>query len=149
MAKKLTLSVVTPVGTFTRTTARTYTHVVVVGGHKAALREARRLEDIASARASARRYREVIATNGASAQPFERSIVREALADGSYVKWAEKAEALAATLEASPITVDGEPGVIGWCGRPDLAAKLAGKERASGMWVWVRVFDVVTGAEVL
>jgi hypothetical protein len=78
---KAKLTVVTPVGTFTRTTARTYTHIVVAGPYKA--------------------------------------------------EW----------LAYYGIAAKNEAGVLGWCGRLDLARKLAAANTAMH-FEWVRIYDV-------
>jgi len=155
------LTVKTDVGTFTRTTARTYTHVVVAKGYRAEILEASRLAAIAEAKRQVAEYSRIVETNDPTigARKVERdgnSVARdwdikchtEFIADGSYAKWLANSKAEAARLEAlGPITADanswgdfgrhtstGEPAtwqVLGWCGRADLAGKLADSKEAS------------------
>jgi hypothetical protein len=159
MAKKTTLTVTTAIGTFTRTTARTYTHIVLVAGYKHEVAEARRQEDLKSQLAQAAKYRRILAgeknidirTDHPVSEAFDRECQAQYLADGSYAKWAEKCEEAAALIIAGgPITQDGGPnsfGIIGWCGRIDLARKLANGDIAR-TYRTVKIFDVATGQEV-
>lgn len=152
------LIVKTELGTFTRTTARTYSHIVVVAGYRAELREAERLGGIARAREEAARYRRAVETNTPDdlrrdpiARAFDLKCHAKWMADGSYQKWAESCDREAAILEAKgPITTDDDknPGVLGWCGRLDLARKLAAGREAV-RYRTVRIFDVATGQAVL
>jgi hypothetical protein len=155
MAKKTTLVVVTPVGTFTRTTARTYSHVVTVSHYRAELREQQRLAALANAKRQLARYLRTIETGqcqdarpGASGD-WDRECTAKFLADGSYTEFVASTRATIADLESQGvITEDAHPtpGVIGWCGRLDLALKLAATERAS--YRHVQIFEVATGREL-
>jgi hypothetical protein len=145
-------NVQTAFGTFKRSTEnRTYSHFVVVGPVRADVLEAERLGTIAYERKQAARYRRVVETGvnpgERSGNIWDRQSTQRYLADGSYVKWAASSEALAAKLEADgPVTADaGEPGVVGWCSRLDLAYKLAAKQTR---FRFVHVIDVATGAVV-
>jgi hypothetical protein len=155
---KTKLEVKTEHGTFTRTTARTYTHLVIAKGYRAEKIEASRLFEITEARKDATRYRKVIA-QGHDPQ-FPNSA--EWLAEGKYAQWAEEADQRAARLEAvGPITADLDNwglhdanlastptwGVLGWCGRLDLARKLADTDGAS-RYRTVHIIDVATGQVV-
>jgi hypothetical protein len=158
---KAKLEVGTELGTFTRTTGRTYTHLVAVSGFRAELLEADRLGGIVAERKQAAKYRRIVATgrNPEDRLPVHQELTATWIADGSLLKWAEEAEARAAKLEArGPITVDGASGwlqddapvvphVLGWCGRLDLARKLASSNEAA-RYRTVRIFEVATGMEV-
>jgi hypothetical protein len=147
------LKVSSPLGTFTRTTVRTYTHLVVVRGKKHETLEAQRLRGIASWKKEAAKYREVIAAgfdrtdrnNGG----FDQKFTAEKLADGSYAKWATECETSARELEArGPITEDGDNDAwafIGWCGRLDLAQKLYAQQDD---WRHVAIVSVADGSVV-
>lgn len=160
---KPTLNVTTDFGTFTRQTARTYTHLVICCGFRAELREAFRVAEIASQKKEAARYRRIIAAGAdvTDKTPFNRQCTAQFLAEGKFQTWAESSEQRVAQLEAmGPITADGNDGwslseaapavlawgVAGWCGRLDLATKLADKQRKT--WRQVVVIDVATGATV-
>jgi hypothetical protein len=134
------LKVITDVGTFTRTTERTYTHIVVVKGYRAEKLEASRLHHIKDCKQSLERYK----------------------ADPAYARYIPECEAELATLEArGPITKDGDHWgdfrgltsdtpqwhVHGWTGRLDLARKLYATEGAS-RYRDVRIYDVATGKQV-
>jgi hypothetical protein len=117
MTKKTKLTVKTDVGTFTRTTARTYTHVVVAKGVRHELLEAERLAALASARKLVAEYAAVVAGLRAPLGGLGRD---------RYTDYLASEEARLAKLEATgPITEDHGTKwvVLGWCGRPDLAAK--------------------------
>lgn len=149
---KAKITVVTEVGTFTRTTARTYTHLVAVGPTKFEHLEAVRLAKIASSRKEAARYRQVIATGRDTTDrpgsDFDRSFTAKSLADGSFAKWAADLEAAADQLEAQgPITEDGGGWTVaGWSGRLDLAVAVAKAQK--DVYRGVAIFDVATGAKV-
>jgi len=142
MAKQTKLTVTTDAGTFSRRTARTYSHIVVVKGERAELLEARRLRDLASARKDAAEYQETHDTGklfgarpaGTVGGDWDRKCSVEFRAEGKFAEWAASARQRAAELEArGPVTADkGDTfGVLGWCGRLDLAGKLAATEQAS------------------
>ncbi len=164
------LTVTTEFGTFTRSTVRTYTHLVIVQGYKAERIEANRLATIASTRRELKKYQQTVATGidpdwrpaGTIGGDWDRKFTAEGLADGRFVGYIQHAEAEVARLEAiGPVTQDrdnwslseanltGTPTfkAAGWCGRLDLARKLAGKERDS--YRLVAIIDVATGKVVL
>jgi len=148
--KKLT--VVTDVGTFTRQTARTYTHIVVVKDKRHEVLEAQRVAEMASCRKYAASYRETVRT-GVSKDDrtdWHREHTTARIADGSFAKWIEQYDAEAAALEArGPVTADGETPweVLSWCGRLDLARKEYASKSAS-YYRHVRIYDVATGQQV-
>lgn len=165
---KPTLTVTSEFGTFTRSTARTYTHIVIVKGYKAELVEGYRLESIKTHLKDLANYRKTVETGqcqdarpGAGGE-WDRKITAVNLADGSYTRWIAANEAEVARLQAvGPITEDQNTGslaanylgqaptfsVIGWCGRLDLARKLATSTEAS-RYRTVVIVDVATGKAV-
>lgn len=165
MARTTRLTVQTEVGTFTRETARTYTHLVVARGYRAEVVEARRLETIASERKLADGYRNVVALghDPSDRTEFSRQCTAENLANGDYLRWIAAAEATVARLEAHGSVVRDLDGwdltvenlaseattwrVVGWCGRRDLADKLVAS-RDCQILVDVRVFAVADGSRV-
>lgn len=162
---KPTLTVTTDIGTFTRQTARTYTHVVVAKGYRAELIESYRQAEIKRTTKDLATYRLTVATGqcqdarpGASGN-WDREMTAQHLADGSYARYIADAEAELARLTAmQPITEDRPSwGVsdanlaatpawfaLGWCGRLNLAATLAKSNEAS-RYRNVRVYEVATG----
>ena len=120
------LAVKTDVATFTRSTVRTYTHLVAVRGERAEVLEAERRRDHARA-------------VEALADPTP-------LSDDSRAYWERN---LARSSE--PITADqGTWFAFAWCGRFDLALAQASKDdshvyRGAGRYREVRIYDVVTG----
>jgi hypothetical protein len=135
MANQTKLTVTTDIGTFTRKTVRTYSHIVVIKGERKEVLEARRLAAIASDRKQAARYDAILATgrDPRDVTDWSRQHTAQVIADGSLAKWAQEARARADALDASgPITADqGDTfSVLGWTGRLDLALKLAGTEQA-------------------
>lgn len=152
--KKATLTVTTDLGTFTRTTARTYTHLVIVKGYRADRIEAHRVATIAHNLKLAKQYRKGLDGSG---RPCS-SVNQEQLNI-----WADEYQQSALVLEAmAPITDDKASwgldevnltsvptwGVIGWCGRLDLARKLAAGKEGVERFRDVRIIDVATGAVV-
>ena len=133
MAKQTKLAVISDLGTFTRTTARTYTHLVVVKGLKHEGRERQRRHTINTLTEELAEYRLTVAT-GVCQKPragqsgdWDRKCTAQFLAEGLYTEWIANAEARLASPElTTPITEDGagDYDAIGWCGRLDLAAKL-------------------------
>jgi hypothetical protein len=118
MSRKLTVT--TPTGVVTRRTDRTYTHVVYTRGYG----------DAAIDRITKGRI-ELVITN------LEYS--REQLAKGVAGRYAEnitRYETLlsdnGSALRAEVARSWGQPGVVGWCGRLDLAQKLAAKAAKQG-----------------
>lgn len=140
MAKTTKLTVATNVGTFTRQTARAYTHIVVVGGHT----EAYARRQVAFQRVGIKSGIDHRVAQLAGKQPaFGRT--REQLeADIA----ADRAE-LAAFDEAERMRAytDQPFGVLGWCGRLDLAHALATSKHAL-TYASVRIFEVATGQAV-
>jgi hypothetical protein len=133
---KTKLTVTTDAGTFTRTTTRTYSHIVVVKGERHELLQAERLAGIAQCLKYAAEYEKTVAT-GVSRDDrtdWHREQTAKNIADGSYAKWIASYRAEAAELAArAPITADAGDtfGILGWCGRLDLAGKLAATDQAS------------------
>lgn len=163
------LTVTTEWGTFTRSTARTYTHLVIVKGYRAERIEAGRLANIADAKKRLAQYRQVVATGQCQdARPgragdFDRECTAKFLAEGRYAGWIQDAEQEIIRLEAvGPITEDRADwgldaatlakvptwGVLGWCGRIDLARKLATTQQAAA-YRNVQIIDITTGKAVL
>ena len=111
MTKKITAT--TPVGTFTRRTARTYSHVIVQHTTAADLEDAR-LDRIESLTGSTARWRKHVELNDYHPEcaAFNLARTEEALAK----------------MPSTPITEDGYK-AISWVGRPDLlAARLKGRQ---------------------
>jgi len=134
MAKQK-LTVTTDAGTFTRTTARTYTHIVVAKGARHEVAEARRQANLQSLRDIVARYRKTLVTgvDPTDRNEYHRAQTARSIADGSYATWIPEYDARIAAAEAvAPITEDiGTTfGLVGWCGRADLAVKLANTEGA-------------------
>lgn len=128
-------TVISDLGTFTRTTARTYQYLVVVKGRKADVLEAYRRETLRSKTRELAKYRQELATGirtdwrpaGTVGGDWDRKMTALFIEDGSYVKWIAQLETALASVELNtPITEDeaGDYVVAGWCGRLDLAMKL-------------------------
>lgn len=139
-----TLTVTTDVGTFSRQTARPYTHVVVISDQRAEVLEARRLDAIASAERLALAY--AAGTDGFGSPMDARSI-----ADGSRDRWVQEYRAEAETLRAQgPITNDqplagGETwAASSWASRRDLAAQYAESPQLE-VFRLVRIYEIATG----
>lgn len=163
-----TLTVTTDFGTFTRQTARTYTHIVIVRGYRAEHIEANRLATIAGAKKAVAKYQRTIDTGvdpdtrqGASGD-WDRKMTTQYLAEGRYQGWIADEQQSIARLEAiGPITQDLESwstdernltstptwAVFGWCGRLDLARNLAATKQAT-RYREVHIIDVATGKVV-
>lgn len=153
MAKQK-LTVKTDVGTFTRSTDRTYAYIVVAKGERAEKLEAERLAGIAHAKEQADRYSRILASGQPDdirehARDFDMKMHAQFMADGSYAKWAEQEAATAARLEAQgAITEDaGDWFCHSWCGRLDLAIKEASSSRLE-RFRHVRIYDVDSDALV-
>jgi hypothetical protein len=153
-SKLITYTVQTPVGAFTRTVTPRSTrvsHVVVRGPVKASVKIANLERALAADVASARMCRDAIATQGASLSP--KSGLRAHLASGAVAKWAAEYEASAArvrALLAAGVQDDTDVyGVAGYRASTAAALRLRDFEVASGLYLWVKVYDVTTGAEVL
>jgi hypothetical protein len=150
MAKKLIVT--TDVGMFARSTARTYTHIVVVKDVRHECLEAHRLVELAECRKQATRYREILAT-GVDKQDrhdWDRKNTTRWIADGSLLKWATEYEASITKLEAlGPITEDKATvwSDHSWCGRLDLARKVYASADMQ-RFRFVRIYDIATGQEV-
>jgi hypothetical protein len=146
------LTVTTEVGTFTRTTARTYTHLVVGVDYRAEWLEARRVAELARARKDFARYSDPDAHREirAHARVFDTQCHEQFKADGSYARWAENERATIDKLEAQGTIAADEArtDVLGWCGRLDLARKLAATNVAQGAYRTIRIYDVTTGERV-
>ena len=117
MAKKITAT--TPVGVFTRRTARTYSHVIVQHTTAADL-EDDRLDRIECLSGSTARWRKHVELNDYHAEhPHGHDIAVNNLA---------RTEEALAKMPSTPITEDGYK-AISWVGRPDLlAARLKGRQ---------------------
>jgi hypothetical protein len=149
MAKGTKLTVATAVGTFTRTTARTYTHIVVVQGERAELLEAERLADIKTARKSLAEHLNAQQDLAPLKGEWRSRFHSEWLAEGKYAEWAEADRARIAKREAEGVITQDSTrpaAVIGWSGRLDLARKVATSYLAN-RYRTVRIFDVATGLE--
>ena len=110
MTKKITAT--TPVGTFTRRTARTYSHVIVQHTTAADLEDGRldRIEYLTRLTATWRKHIEL--------NPD----------DHDYASTLARAEEALAKVPSTPITEDGYE-AFSWVGRPDLlAARLKGSQ---------------------
>lgn len=152
MAKKLTAT--TPVGTFTRKTDRTYTHVVVAEGVLASALARTWDTTIANETRFAADYAEAIARGDAGLQvckhprtqatAWDIKCAEQSYADGSYTRWLADSREHVAKLLADGRPTKNVPGVVllGWCGRPDLASKLASREAGGGYYYGVRVYPV-------
>jgi hypothetical protein len=149
MAKKQTLTVATEVGTFTRTTARTYAFVVVVKGERAEYLESIRVADLAAKRRELARCQHVLATGvdpqARKGSQWDLDCTAKFLAEGRYEKWVAEYTKEIAEIEArGPITEDAHDdkfGAFGWCGRLDLAIKLAETKQAQ-TFRHVRIYDM-------
>jgi len=151
MAKKLVVK--TDVGTFTRSTDRTYTHLVVVKGYRLERLEAARLAEIQTLSKERAKYEAALegridVRNHPVAKAWDIECHERNLRDGDYPKWiASCTERINALKAAGPVTKDGndwsdfnprykghgtEPvwAVLGWNGRLDLALKLADSKQA-------------------
>lgn len=165
---KTKLTVTSAYGTFTRTTARTYSHLVIAKGYMAERLEANRLAAISEATKTLAKYRSTVATGidpdarpaGTVGGNWDRECTARYLAEGKYTGWIADTEAeLARLIAMGPITDDrdhyclngtnGPPTwfVLGWNGRLDLARKLASSTEAS-RYRNVVILDVTTGLEV-
>lgn len=146
------ITVTTDVGTFTRQTARTYTHIVVVKGYRAEVLEARRQRDLAYYRREIASYQQIIDTDGRSARGigWEPRVVAECLATGKYQGWIDGFKREIQKLEAmGPITADqGDTWLVhGWCGRLQLAVNQTRTEQVTS-YREVRIYEVATGKRV-
>lgn len=145
MAKTTKITVTTEVGTFTRETARTYTHIVVAGGRKAHVVEGYYMRNLATAREGLA-YTEA---QMAGTRQINRWETREDVKASC-----ERLKAQVAQLEA-PGALEALKAeavlagfwVLGWCGRLDLASKLASSREAQ-YYQDVRVYAVADGARV-
>lgn len=158
MAKIPTLTVTTEFGTFTRQTARTYTHLVIVSGERCERLEGTRLANLAEAKKNLAKYQRTIETgqcqdarNGQAGE-YDRQFTAQSLADGSFQKWVAWEQDRIQHLEAQgPITEDQGTGtwtVISWNGRLDLARKEA-QGTVAARYRKVHVIEVATGKVVL
>lgn len=137
---KSKLTVTTPEGTFTRTTARTYTHLVVAGPTRAEVAEDDRLKELAHCSKAARRYAQLKDVDGKPLEPrwWDRAAA-----------WAaEEAQRAAHLANRGRITSDqGTTGVLCWNSRLDLAMTEARRD-TSQRFRTVRVYEVATGKMV-
>jgi len=149
MAKR-TLTVTTEFGTFTRTTHRDYTYVIVAGPRRFESREQERQAEMRGSRESIAYYRRIIDNGGDPDAPLWRQkYIAEGLASGEYAKALASARARLTTNDARGVITEdsGKPCAWGWSSRLDLARKEAASSRLR--WArWVRIFDIATGQEV-
>jgi hypothetical protein len=132
------LVVTTPVGVFSRSTDRTYSHIVVARGGKPSWIRARLARELAYYLEQERDYAAVVAGGPLRAiYEEQRSLYPEYLARVRQ-EIACHEERLAATLAASAASVHG---CHGWCGRLDLARKLASKTAETQLDVRVYTLD--------
>lgn len=131
------LTVTTPEGTFTRRTARNYTHLVVAGPTRHEVAEAERLANLDHYSLMARRYARL---KGSDGKPLEARWLDRA------AEWAgSEAKAAAHQANMGPITTDqGTWGVLSWNSRLDLARAEATRDTAS-RYREVRIYEVATG----
>ena len=103
MAKTTKLTVATDVGTFTRKTVRTYTHLVLVKGFRAEVLEASRQRELESQLEQAARYAAIQEGIRSDVRPscvdFDTRFQNEHRASGDYGKWATECCAHAARLQ--------------------------------------------------
>lgn len=156
---KSKLTVKTDVGTFTRQTDRTYTHIVVVEGVPAKTAERDRLRMIEWAQDSV----DYLAGEIAKGETHRRDYRGQPYGE-PYAEELEDRRRVLAERQALPvITADvrTEWAVIGWAGRLDLARKVAdsavtptkAKRSRTGyvapaQHVHARIYDVATGLQV-
>ena len=154
---KTKLTVTSDLGTFTRTTARTYQYLVVRKGLKAAVLEANRRETLRSKTRELAKYRQELATGigtdwrpaGTAGGEWDRKMTALFIGDGSYVKWIAQLEYGAASDKLNtPITEDeaGDYEVVGWNGRFDLAKTVFNQQ---GNYRHAAIIDAETGDVVV
>lgn len=150
MAKKQTLTVTTEFGTFTRTTARTYTHVVIASGRSDTAICARLTWDLKLAKQNRRYYQGMLDGTEARANCYSHGVlmtddmlkarVAELQAEIEAIEAGTKLDAEIAKSAAATF------GDLGWCGRLDLARKLAAPNVTE--FRKVLIIDVATGKAV-
>lgn len=146
--------VTTDVGTFSRKTARTYTHIVVVKGERFEVLEAYRLSVIKELQKTIKGYEADLVDGGAGRREKERNqSIRAGVTPGRAAdifdfytaEWIQthltsSRVELAKLQAAGEVTEDrGTWFVFGWCGRKDLAVKLAG---TADRFRCVRIYNV-------
>jgi hypothetical protein len=140
---KTKLKVTTDVGTFTRTTVRTYTHIVVAQS-KAEHLEAERLHTISWATKYIEHLDAKLADYAAYAltekYPDSQPVLENNLDRVTKRKLAAEAQGV--------ITEDGPWSVLGWCGRLDLARKLTTTDQTTRYFRNIRIY-AIDGAQVL
>lgn len=131
------LSITTPEGTFSRQTARNYTHIVLAGPTRHEIAEAERLSNLAHRSKVARRYAQLKDSDGRPMDPRWLDSVAD---------WAGgEAKQAAHLANLGPITADRGPwGVLSWNGRLDLAMAEATRDTAR-RYRSVKVYEVATG----
>lgn len=127
MQNKVKLSVTTPLGTFTRTTARVYTHVIASRGRPVAWQVKNAEQAIRSAQANIRYYQ-----SGVSRSTPEQIANGIASEQKRIARYSDPAFLAA---EAQAVTM------WGWASRLDLAEKVAAKARSYG-YTDVQIFEV-------
>lgn len=160
MSKKIKLTATTPVGTFTRTTARTYTHVVVARQDQAAAREraySATAHDTKTARSNFAFYTHQAELGVEGLKAEHAAKWRYVKPQAEFIRQHMTAKSLAglgldgylATLRERAIESHEKTvreggfqfGAINWCGRLDLAQKEASKAQRQG-WIDVQIFPV-------
>lgn len=134
------LTVTTDVGTFTRRTARTYTHIVLVKDVRAEVLAADRFQELTSTHRELNAYRAGTGTDGRPLDP-------KWIESGKVAGWITDLEAKLAQLEAQGNITQDQPTdwtVYAWCGRRDLADKQFETEQLA-RYRHVRLYDVATG----
>jgi len=146
MANKNNYVVVTDVGTFRRGTDRTYTHIVVGAGYTDAAVERSYAYKLERSRDSIDFYRAVL--DGSKAMPSWETVDS---CRGRLSKAEAEMDELTAfgALDAMKAKAAADPhGVLGWCGRLDLAIAQMNRSISQGNLRDIRVYAVATGERV-
>lgn len=154
------LTATTPFGTFSRKTARAYTHVVIAEGVLASALQKNYDASAASFRQNIARYEQTLANYRAGVDPrkcdshcrpagteggeWDRTCTARYLANGNYEKWLQDSKDGLVKLFTRGRPTCNAPGttLIGWCGRKDLAEKLASSTAAHGYYYGVHIYPV-------
>lgn len=158
MAKKPTLRHVSDGRVFTRTTDRTYTHVVTVRGYTSAFVE----KYVQSQRKRAGEnwdwhlecsQRAIGDKQHPDSTYLDHLLVDEAFLQRHRYELArmgtreQHQDAVEAAIrEAYPLFEHAQRAILGWCGRPDLADKLAMSGRTTSVHAGIRVEAINGGA---
>jgi hypothetical protein len=143
---KTTLTVVTAVGTLTRTTARPYAYVVTARGRRLDVIERQRVEGHAHYVRKIREYTEVVEGKRApmsllNVEEYRTDFLPKAIATKAGLDAVAAAEVAASADALTQPVTSGE-----WSSRLDLALKAARK--LQDWFQDVRVFEVATGKQV-